>query len=189
MNNSDAANIVAYLNAGFPRDALEAESTAIWITEVADLAHPQAGLDAARSIVRGGDRFPTIREYRQAYRAAFDRLIAGRALEEPYEAVPPPPEAAATLDRLRNGTVLRSFDDAPPIPPTTSMRRRPVYARWIRRETGVSLLPPSDEEKADAIIILRDYEEWLEKTERTLGYKIEDPVFEEAQRILDEASV
>lgn len=42
------------------------------------------------------------------------------------------------------------------IPETTKMPRRPVYERMLRRKHHLPLDPPTDEEKSDAIRVLRD---------------------------------
>jgi hypothetical protein len=51
--------------------------------------------------------------------------------------------------------------------------RRPVYHRYLMRKHQMQLAPPSEEEKRDAILILKD--------------PYEDELSEEALRILDEA--
>lgn len=122
MTVEEAGEAVAYLNAAFPRDALEPESFQIWVTEVASLGHAGSGLEAAKMIGRNGDRFPTIKEFRQAYRQAFDRFMAGREIEAPDDSVPPPPEAVEMLARMEAETALRSIDD---LPVTESMPLNP----------------------------------------------------------------
>lgn len=64
------------------------------------------------------------------------------------------------------------------LPETTRIRPRPVMARLSRRWAGrdVPATPPTDEEMADAILVLRS------GPEGDL-----DPLYEEAQRILDDA--
>jgi len=45
------------------------------------------------------------------------------------------------------------------LPHTESMRPKPVYARYLRRKHHMPLDEPTEEERADAIRILRD--DWL----------------------------
>lgn len=81
------------------------------------------------------------------------------------------------------------------IPETTAIKPRPVWARYQRRLHGKDLvesngllltggrvndmLPPTDAEKHDAILVLRDGTDWP-------GYPAE--LYVEAQRIMDECS-
>lgn len=175
MTGEEAGKAVSFLNAVFPRDALEPESFAIWVAEIRELGHAPSALAAARMIGRNGDRFPTLKEFRQAYRQAFDRWTAGHTIGAADDAVPPPPEAHEMLARIKNGTVLRSIDD---LPVSESMPPRPVYARWLRRSSLGELSPPTDKELHDAILVLRD----------TTTVLSADPLHTEAQRIMDEAS-
>lgn len=82
-------------------------------------------------------------------------------------------------------------------PHTESMPPRPVWARWLRRQEctidrpdGVGtvytpLPPPTDAEKHDAILVLRDFVPLTDGMRYRVG---DDPLAEEAQRILDEAT-
>lgn len=77
------------------------------------------------------------------------------------------------------------------IPETESMRPRPVWARWLRRqgineENGARLNPPTDEEKHDAITVLWEYAEQgdVDGGIHAVGGQLHG----EAQRIMDEAS-
>lgn len=175
MTGEEAGKAVSFLNAVFPRDALEPESFAIWVAEISELGHAPSALAAARMIGRNGDRFPTLKEFRQAYRQAFDRWTAGHTIGAADDAVPPPPEAHEMLARIKNGAVLRSIDA---LPVSESISPRPVWARWQRRETLGTVSPASPEEKHDAILVLRDYE----------PHGPGDELICEAQRIMDEAS-
>jgi hypothetical protein len=75
---------------------------------------------------------------------------------------------------------------ATPIPETTSALPRPVWGRWLRRQSftpytdgpmpAERMPPPTDAEKHDAIAVLE-----------AGGWGVQ-PLFDEAQRILDEAS-
>jgi hypothetical protein len=57
---------------------------------------------------------------------------------------------------------------------SADVQRRPVFERYLRRKHYMRLDPPTEAEKRDAILILRDT--W------------EDELTEEAFRIFDEAS-
>jgi hypothetical protein len=59
------------------------------------------------------------------------------------------------------------------LPATERFARRPVYERYLARKHHIPLEPPTEAERADAILILRDT--W------------EDDLSVEATRILDEA--
>lgn len=178
MNQAEATHAVAYLNAGFPRDTLEPESFAIWVGEVMELPHAASALDAAKVCVRQGDRFPTIKEFRTAYRQAFDRHMAGRELEAPDDGVPPPPEAVEAMRRMMDDG-LKSVDD---LPATERMPARPVWARHERREAMHAMdMRPSDAEIHDAIIVLRDHDP---RDETYVGAALH----REAQQIMDDCT-
>lgn len=72
------------------------------------------------------------------------------------------------------------------IPASTSITPRPVWARYLRRYEAawgkvgpISLPPPTDAEKHDAILVLK-YRERLTEDEELC--------YAEAQRIMDECS-
>lgn len=73
MTPEQAGKALGILTAGFPRDALEPESAQLWIAEVALLTSPEVAIEAARLVVRSGDRFPTVKEFRQVYHAVNAR--------------------------------------------------------------------------------------------------------------------
>lgn len=100
MTEEEAGNVVAYLNAGFPRDALEPETAAIWIREVEALARYDAAKETAQKCVRETDRFPTVKEFRTTYRQTVERINAGRELEVGPESHLTP-EEAVLVGRLR----------------------------------------------------------------------------------------
>lgn len=92
----------------------------------------------------------------------------------------------------------QAFGALPPgdeIPESTSIRPRPVWARWLRRQelssiTGanggkITLTPPSPEEKHDAILVLRD---WCAMQPGEIVADGAAMIVVEAQRIMDEAS-
>ena len=103
--------VVAYMNGCFHREALEKPSIAIWVSEVMELTSVDAANRAAKTIARNADKFPTLHEFRIAYRQALDKLNVGKELNaaEP-EVAPPPPEAVEMLARMEAGSVLRSID-------------------------------------------------------------------------------
>lgn len=59
------------------------------------------------------------------------------------------------------------------------MNVRPVYGRYLRRALGLEIGPPTDPEKRDAILILKDGPWFRDR---------DDGVWIEAQRVLCEAS-
>jgi hypothetical protein len=61
------------------------------------------------------------------------------------------------------------------LPVTDKMKRRPCYDRALRRRHLMPLNPPTEAEKQDAILILRDSWLWA------------DEITEEAFRIFEEA--
>jgi hypothetical protein len=76
------------------------------------------------------------------------------------------------------------------IPNTDSIEARPVYKRLVRRHAGFTMFPPTEGEKHDAILVLRDGEQWgggLSFDGDLLDGV--DPLVVEAQRIMDESSV
>lgn len=182
MTEAEAGRIVAWLNAAFPRDALEPESFAIWVTEVGDLGHYESGLDAAKTIGRNGDRFPTIKEYRAAYRQAFERWLAGRELPEADDTVPPPDEFRDLFARAG----VRSIDD---LPYSTKIHARPVWERFLSRlrmsleHGGGEIHEPTDSEIHDAILVLAE-----EYQGRDVDGDVLTELHREAQRIMDECS-
>jgi len=67
MTRQQAAQVVAILTAGFPNDVLEAVSVDLYVQELALLQDPVVGIEAARVVVREGDRFPSLKAFRQVY--------------------------------------------------------------------------------------------------------------------------
>lgn len=166
MTKAQAGRALAILNAGFPRDAVEPETAAVWVDEIGRLADAEAAEEAARTCIRGGDRFPSLREFRTTYRAAHDRRIAGRQIEEPQEdKIPPPPELRAMMAR----GVLKD------IPESASIVLRPVAQRLADRRAGRQLFAPTEAEKHDAIEVMRVW--------------CDDELYAEAERIFAVAAV
>jgi hypothetical protein len=62
------------------------------------------------------------------------------------------------------------------LPETDRFAKRPVFARYLRRISGVLPHSPTEEEKSDAIRVLRDADLWA------------DAITDEAERIFVEAS-
>lgn len=95
MTREHAAAVVAILNAGYPRDAIEGDTRDVWIHEIARLHRGDAAIEAARTIIRQGDRFPTMQAFLATYRQTAARLAVGREIEPADDSVPPPPETLA----------------------------------------------------------------------------------------------
>lgn len=159
-----------------------------WLPSIAEIreeiAEEMLGLptvsEAVESLARGSHRHPTVdrifsalggrwsydqstapglfrREFTKMYAEERQTAIRAAAGAEPRPALT---RVEKMIERHIQG-----------IPETTSMQPRPVYARWLRRNAG-TLSPPTDAEKHDAILVLRDNID----------------VVGEAQRIMDEAS-
>lgn len=89
------------------------------------------------------------------------------------------------------------------IPETKQIRVRPVWARYLRRRELEQMAvamgadfsdvgPPTDEEKADAIEILRDAPEWQEAMKKSVYVEnvvVMKTLIAEAERIFLEGSV
>ncbi len=73
MTKEQAGHVLGVLNAGFPRDALEEPSALLWLSEVGMLSDYQVALETAHQIVREGDRFPLVKEFRWTYHAVNAR--------------------------------------------------------------------------------------------------------------------
>lgn len=94
MTPQDAGRIVTYLTAKFHRDALEAEAAIIFAKDVSLLQDYDVGIVAADELARSQDRFPTIREFRDAYHGVARRRGAERSQThgiEPAKASAPGP--------------------------------------------------------------------------------------------------
>lgn len=167
MNREEVAVVMKVLVAGFPREALEPETVALWGHELARLPNGDAARDAAFTIVRSSSKFPSFREFRQTYRASAARL-SPPALEE-GQRQPMPLDAKAWLEQH--------------VPGTTVMRARPVWARYLRRRRMEPMFPPTDAEKHDAIVVLR------EGAMRDGEIGGDDALYHEAERIFLEGSV
>lgn len=83
MTKEQALQLVALLNAGFPREALEEATIDLYASEIALLHDPSIGLEAAQITVRQGERFPAVSEFRATYRSVSESRRADvRALPE-----------------------------------------------------------------------------------------------------------
>lgn len=169
MKRSEAAHVMKILVAGFPRETLEPETVALWIRELDALDSPTAATEAALITVRSADRFPSIKEFRWTYRATA-RKLAPPALEA-GEREPMPLDARTWLER--------NVPVPAPLEISEKIKPRPVWARWERRRRFEPMLPPTDEEKHDAIIVLRD-------GQNAAGVPLE--LLREAERIVHEGS-
>ena len=81
MTVEEATRAVAYLNAYFPNESVEPETFRVWVEEVVMLRHPEQAMEAARLIGRGGNRFPSMREFRETYRQQVERMPRPREIE------------------------------------------------------------------------------------------------------------
>ena len=130
-------------------------------------AHPCVR-DAAEHVggrwaILHSDNVPTVRAQ---FRSAYDRLRA-RTIDE-YR-TGHAAELPAGLKPL--GTTMAA------LPETTRIRPRPVMLRWMQRMSNSKLNPPSEEEKLDAVQVLREGPPDGEP----------DPLYQEAERIFEEA--
>ncbi len=88
MKLAEAQFVVATLSGAFPQQRLTPENVKVYVDEIALLSDPVVASEAARQIVREGDRFPTIKDFRFVYRAVNERHASERrALEAPEEEV------------------------------------------------------------------------------------------------------
>lgn len=115
MTVEEAGKVVAILNAGFPREALEPETFVLWASEVAILEEPELAIAAARLIVRNADHFPHLKEFRTVYRGVVERRDADerqriRALPEgPRPEIPEFVHVWWWATNLRADRVTRRF--------------------------------------------------------------------------------
>ncbi len=79
MTGKQASEAVAVLAAAFPAMSLEPPSVALFTSEIALLHDGDLAMEASRTIARSGDRFPTIKEFRQTYHACVARRRAGQS--------------------------------------------------------------------------------------------------------------
>lgn len=107
MKQSEAVRLVMYLNAAFPRDAIEAESVELYATEIALLHDSEIGERAARDCARTLDRFPSIHEFRQAYKALNRRVALERESERLALEPGPDPAAKQDIGRMVAATLHR----------------------------------------------------------------------------------
>lgn len=178
MTGEEAGKVMAILNAGFPREAVEPETLAVWMAEMIELQHKPAR-SAARTVIRNGERFPTFHEFKVAYRAAATRLAPPAILAAP-ESTEMTIDAREWIDRNIPG-MLRSMDD---LPVSESMKPRPVWERFERRRRMEPLLPPTEAEIHDAILVMAE-DPW--KGDVEVNRAIRDLALE-AERIFVEAS-
>jgi hypothetical protein len=68
MTRDDALTVVGLLNAAFPNEALEEPTVALWLSLLMEMADAEAATNAALAIVKSGQRFPSIADFRQIYR-------------------------------------------------------------------------------------------------------------------------
>lgn len=80
MTRDDALTVLGLLNAGFPSEALEEPTVALWLAMLMEMADAEAATNAALAIVKTGQRFPSIADFRQVYRVHVE-LEAKPALQ------------------------------------------------------------------------------------------------------------
>lgn len=108
-------------------------------------------------------------QFLRAYDGLRERALTAYVLgEDPF---PKPALEAPTMAAL---------------PPSDRVRPRPVMARLSARWAGRPLPPPTEEEKADAIAVLRDLP--AEDREMGSGSWLLDPLYQEAERIFEEGA-
>ena len=81
------------------------------------------------------------------------------------------------------------------IPETDRIKPRPVRARYLRRLEGFPVGPPTEEEKQDAIAVLREAPTWAKldeimlKAGRAAGLIVSGPVLADLDTLVDEAEL
>lgn len=91
---------------------------------------------------------------------------------------------ASNIVSLVTRRPLRALEASAALPESTRIAPRPVMMRLMRRRSGRVLGDPSDPERADAILVLHDGPQAF--PDEPEGHV--DPLFEEAQRIMDEST-
>lgn len=95
MRDSEAIEVMRLLNAGFPRDSVEPETMALWMSMLCG-QDAEAATNAALRIVAAGERIPSLAQFRLAYRQQRDRQrLEIPALEEETGERRVPPEVRA----------------------------------------------------------------------------------------------
>lgn len=109
MTREESGRIVAYLNAVFPREALEPATVAVWVEDLTDLKDGLLAMKVAQGIGRTLDRMPSLARFRMEYLTAVKQRADTHGLPSPEpEWVPPPPEAADLLKRMADGTLIEA---------------------------------------------------------------------------------
>lgn len=81
------------------------------------------------------------------------------------------------------------------IPETDRIKPRPVRARYLRRQAGLPVGPPTEAEKQDAIAVLRDFPTWEKLDEmllevgRGMGLTVTGPALSDLDTLVDEAEL
>lgn len=120
-----------------------------------------------------GDNLATVRAQ---FRKSYESLVE-RAINEYATSGRPPRRELPPSRRELMGPTMAS------LPETAHYRPRPIMARTIARMSGRELEPPTEEEKRDAIAVLRDYDDTINGAERSEF----DPLYREAERVFMEA--
>lgn len=215
MSAGMAASI-AVLRDAYPRQDFPDRSVTLYAKALSDL-NPALVMAAVERLVRRSTWLPSIAEIRMEVAEALVGLPSGDEAWEAVtskQAWELPPEVAQTVDdvggwwairtssrpetmraqflstyeRRRAQAVLAAIGAATPrkaltaretvraLPESTRIRPRPCVERMMRRWAGSQVGAPSSEEMHDAILLLKDGP--------TEGL---DPLYEEAQRVLDDA--
>ncbi len=113
MTRDQATAVISILNAGFPRETIEPQTAQLWINYLQDLDHPDAALNVAKGFVFNGDRWPTIREFRQAYASEQERLAPRLGQIEEAPPARGVPEWVAVWRKLRTDGDFRPLPQQP----------------------------------------------------------------------------
>lgn len=116
MTREEAAGIVAYMNAAFPKDALEGEVLAVFTAEIGLLADPAIAREAAQRHAQNDARFPSIASLRATYRSVAEaRRTSSEQFAIPEETgetpTPLSPEGWEKLAQAHRELRARDFGD------------------------------------------------------------------------------
>lgn len=101
MTAAEAAAVIGILNAGYPREALEGDTRAVWVNLTTKLSSAAAAREAAVKIIEGSPRFPSYHEFRETYKTAVAKLAVGHEIEQADDSVPPDPETHEWFERMQ----------------------------------------------------------------------------------------
>lgn len=69
MEKADAIRVAAHLKSAYPRMTLDEPETELFVHQISHLSDVPAAWEAADRIIRNSERFPTVAEFREQYRA------------------------------------------------------------------------------------------------------------------------